>query len=231
MTYKNGIKEYALTGVMFGVPMGILFGLMHLSLLLGVITGFLCGFLFAFLIFLFVKYQEKKFDKKRTEIAKERKIICDGGATINGNGGWMFFTENGIEFYPHKINISTKEILTLNVLGDYPNNEASIIIKLANLDSINVVSEKDATAASFMVGITEFNVPLANNIDIAAELEKLNKDLEYQLGFLASVQKKLSNERFVNNAPATVVEGERKKLADAESKIATIKETISALSK
>ena len=128
-------------------------------------------------------------------------------------------------------NISTKEILTLNVLGDYPNNEASIIIKLANLDSINVVSEKDATAASFMVGITEFNVPLANNIDIAAELEKLNKDLEYQLGFLASVQKKLSNERFVNNAPATVVEGERKKLADAESKIVTIKETISALSK
>ena len=74
MTYKNGIKEYALTGVMFGVPMGILFGLMHLSLLLGVITGFLCGFLFAFLIFLFVKYQEKKFDKKRTEIAKERKL-------------------------------------------------------------------------------------------------------------------------------------------------------------
>ena len=96
MTYKNGIKEYALTGVMFGVPMGILFGLRQLSLLLGVITGFLCGFLFAFLIFLFVKYQEKKFDKKRTEIAKERKIICDGGATINGNGGWMFFTENGI---------------------------------------------------------------------------------------------------------------------------------------
>ena len=128
-------------------------------------------------------------------------------------------------------NIAIKETLTLNVLGDYPINESSIIIKLANLDSINVVSEKDATAASFMVGTTEFNVPLANNIDIEAELEKLNKDLEYQLGFLASVQKKLSNERFVNNAPAAVVEGERKKLADAESKIATIKETIAALSK
>lgn len=128
-------------------------------------------------------------------------------------------------------NIAIKETLTLNVLGDYPINESSIIIKLANLDSINVVSEKDATAASFMVGTTEFNVPLANNIDIEAELEKLNKDLEYQLGFLASVQKKLSNERFVNNAPTAVVEGERKKLADAESKIATIKETIAALSK
>jgi len=113
MTYKNGIKEYALTGVMFGVPMGILFGLKHLSLLIGIITGFLCGFLFTLLIFLFVKYQEKKFDKKRTEIAKERKIICDGGATINGNGGWLFFTENGLEFYPHKINFSTKEIIIL----------------------------------------------------------------------------------------------------------------------
>ena len=111
MTYKNGIKEYMLTGVIFGVPMGILFGLMHLSLLLGVITGFLCGFLFALLIFLFVKYQEKKFDKKRAEIAKERKIFCDGAATINGNGGWLFFTEKGLEFYPHKINTSTKEIV------------------------------------------------------------------------------------------------------------------------
>ncbi|MBQ5808858.1 MAG: hypothetical protein IIW21_03775 [Clostridia bacterium] len=125
MTYKNGIKEYALTGVMFGVPMGILFGLMHLSLLLGVITGFLCGFLFALLIFLFVKYQEKKFDKKRAEITKERKIFCDGAATINGNGGWLFFTENGLEFYRHKINISTKEIVipinTIKTVNTYRN--------------------------------------------------------------------------------------------------------------
>ena len=125
MTYKNGIKEYALTGVMFGVPMGILFGLMHLSLLLGVITGFLCGCLFALLIFLFVKYQKKKFDKKRAEITKERKIFCDGSATINGNGGWLFFTEKGLEFYPHKINISTKEIVipinTIKTVNTYRN--------------------------------------------------------------------------------------------------------------
>ena len=139
MTYKNGIKEYALTGVMFGVPMGILFGLMHLSLLLGVITGFLCGFLFAFLIFLFVKYQEKKFDKKRTEIAKERKIICDGGATINGNGGWMFFTENGIEFYPHKINISTKEIvIPTNTIESVKTNKNQILVS-ANGKTIAIV--------------------------------------------------------------------------------------------
>ena len=127
-------------------------------------------------------------------------------------------------------NIPNKDVLTLNVLGTYSDVENSIIIKLANLDVINAVSEKDAAAASFMVGTTEFNVPLANNIDVEAELEKLNKDLKYQLGFLASVQKKLSNERFVNNAPAAVVEGERKKLADAESKIASLKESIAALS-
>ena len=82
-----------------------------------------------------------------------------------------------------------------------------------------------------MVGTIEFNVPLTNNIDIEAELAKLQKDLEYQRGFLVSVQKKLSNERFVNNAPAAVVEGEKKKLADAESKIKSLEESIAALSK
>ena len=82
-----------------------------------------------------------------------------------------------------------------------------------------------------MVGTTEFNVPLTNNIDIEAELVKLNKDLEYQRGFLASVQKKLSNERFVNNAPQAVVDGERRKLADAETKIKALEESIAALSK
>lgn len=128
-------------------------------------------------------------------------------------------------------NIPNKDVLTLNVLGEYSSLEFSIIKKLANLDSINNTNEKDATAASFMVGTIEFNVPLTNNIDVEAELAKLNKDLEYQRGFLASVQKKLSNERFVNNAPAAVVEGEKKKLADAESKIKSLEESIEALSK
>ena len=128
-------------------------------------------------------------------------------------------------------NIPNKDVLTLNILGEFKNNEFSIIEKLANLDEINFVSEKDVTAASFMVGTIEFNVPLTNNIDVEAELAKLQKDLEYQRGFLASVQKKLGNERFVNNAPAAVVEGEKKKMADAESKIKSIEESIAALSK
>ena len=127
-------------------------------------------------------------------------------------------------------NIPNKDVLELRVLGEFSDAENSIIKKLANLSEISRATEKDATAASFMVGTTEFNVPLTNNIDVEAELAKLQKDLEYQQGFLASVQKKLSNERFVSNAPAAVVEGERRKLADAESKIKSLQESIAALS-
>ena len=128
-------------------------------------------------------------------------------------------------------NIAPKEVLELNVLGEFNPVEYSVIAKLANLSAINSSVEKDASAASFMVGTTEFNVPLANNIDVEAELEKLNKELVYYKGFKESVLKKLSNERFVNNAPVAVVEGERKKLADAETKIKTIEESIVALQK
>ena len=86
-----------------------------------------------------MKYQENKFDKKRTEIARERKIICDGGATINGNGGWMFFTENGIEFYPHKINISTKEIvIPMNTIESVKTNKNQILVH-ANGKTIAIV--------------------------------------------------------------------------------------------
>ena len=140
MTYKNGFKEYALTGAMFGVPMGILFGLMRLSLLLGIITGILNGFLFALLIFLFVKCQEKKFDKKRSEIAKERKIICDGGATLNGNGGWLFFTEQGFEFYPHKLNFSTKDVmLPINAITAVKTRKNLLAISTADTPSLEIV--------------------------------------------------------------------------------------------
>jgi len=80
-----------------------------------------------------------------------------------------------------------------------------------------------------MVGTTEFNIPISTNIDVEAELARLNKDLDYYKGFLASVMKKLSNERFVNNAPEAVVAAERNKQHDAESKISTIEATIKAL--
>lgn len=126
-------------------------------------------------------------------------------------------------------NIPNKEELELHVMGEGNVPVESIIKKLANLSAVANVSEKDATAAAFMVGTTEYAVPLGNNINVEEELKKLEADLKYQEGFLQSVLKKLSNEKFVNNAPAKVIEMERKKQADAEAKIATLKESIAAL--
>ena len=110
MTFKNGAKEYLLTGVLFGIPMCLLFSIYTLNIIIGLILGILSGLLFTFLIFLFSKFMENKFAKIRLEISKDRKVICDGAATMHGNGGWLFLTELGLEFYPHKINMSTKEI-------------------------------------------------------------------------------------------------------------------------
>ena len=129
MTYKNGIKEYSLSAALFGIPMGVIHGLGKASVIQGVIYGVICGVLFALFLFIFISITEKKFDKKREEIAKERKIICDGAATINGNGGWMFFTEYGIEFYPHKINFSTKEIIIpINTIESVKTHRNQIIV-------------------------------------------------------------------------------------------------------
>ena len=126
-------------------------------------------------------------------------------------------------------NISPREALVLNVIGAWDDALDAVVKKLGNLSEINPGAEKEAAAATFMVGTTEFNVPLTNNIDVDAELARLNKELDYYRGFLASVMKKLGNERFVNNAPEAVVAAERNKQKDAESKIATIEASIKAL--
>ena len=126
-------------------------------------------------------------------------------------------------------NIPPKQQMTLCVVSDELPALQGTIAKLANLAAIEVVKEKDPAAAQFMVGTTEFNVPLTDSIDVDAEKARLEKELDYLRGFLASVMKKLSNERFVGNAPAAVVEAERRKQADAESKIKTIEETLAAL--
>ena len=129
-------------------------------------------------------------------------------------------------------NIAQKTMLQLQVASaEWNNAYQPIILKLAGLDTIEKVESKDPTAASFMVGTTEFAVPLQDNINVAEEIEKLEKELQYTQGFLASVEKKLSNERFVANAPEAVVAAERKKQADAQSKIATLQETLAALKK
>lgn len=127
--------------------------------------------------------------------------------------------------------IANKETLTLCVQGAFDKAFAPVIMKMANLSSIDEVTEKDAAAISFRVGASEFSVPLQGAIDTEEELRKLNADLERYRGFLAGVEKKLSNERFVANAPEQVVALERKKKSDAEEKIAAITASIAALSK
>ena len=128
-------------------------------------------------------------------------------------------------------NIANKEQLTVNVIGTWDRSEDPVIMKLANVAAINHDAEKDPAAATFMIGTTEVNVPLLQSIDVEAELAKLRKDKDYYEGFRASVLKKLSNERFVNNAPAPVVEAERRKLADADAKIDSLCAAIAALTK
>ena len=130
----------------------------------------------------------------------------------------------------HK-NIPNKEQLALNVVGNGEVPAMAVVVKLANLSEVVNVPEKDPMAASFLVGTTEYAVPLGNNINVEEELKKLEADLKYNEGFLQSVLKKLGNEKFVNNAPAKVIEMERKKQVDAEAKIAALKESIAALKK
>ncbi len=129
-------------------------------------------------------------------------------------------------------NIAQKEALTLNPVGknDFAQYN-SVVAKLCNLQRIDVVETKTEGSASFMVGTSEYAIPVGNLIDVDDELKKLNADLKYYEGFLKSVMAKLSNERFVQNAKPEIVTNERKKQADAESKIATIKESIAVLSK
>ena len=129
-------------------------------------------------------------------------------------------------------NIAQKEALSLEVIGENPVEAFNAVIaKLCNLSAIQTITTKADGAAAFMVGTTEYAVPLGNLINVEEELKKLEADLKYQEGFLQSVLKKLSNEKFVSKAPANVIEMERKKQADAETKIAALKESIAALKK
>ena len=135
----------------------------------------------------------------------------------------------GVRAVRAKKNIPAKESLGLLVLGTMPEAAKAVVRKLANVDEITENAAKDPAAVSFLVGTTEYEVPMASSIDVEAELARLRKEHDYYTGFRASVMKKLGNERFVNNAPAAVVEVERRKLADAEQKLAAIEASIAAL--
>ncbi len=139
----------------------------------------------------------------------------------------------GVRTIRQEKNIPQKDKLKLFVsstesLGE---NVESIVVKLAGLELLQYTTDKVDGAASFMVRSTEFFVPLEGFIDVEEEIAKLKTELEYTKGFLNSVAKKLSNERFVSGAPANVVDMERKKQADAEAKIQVIEERLAALSK
>ena len=154
----------------------------------------------------------------------ERKLVEDIEAVKQIVGG--------VRTVRNQKNISPKKQLTLNVVNqnrytDY--NE--VILKMANLQAVEIVKEKVVDAAQFMVGTDEYAVPIGNLIDIEAELNKQEAQLAHLEGFLAGIKKKLSNEKFVAHAPETVVALERKKQSDSEEKIAALKESIAELKK
>ena len=139
---------------------------------------------------------------------------------------------SGVRTVRNQRNIAPREQLQLQAVGQNRFEQFNpVILKMANLSDIAVVNEKDASASAFMVGTDEFAVPLGDLIDVEAEIQKMEAQLQHLEGFLAGVMKKLSNERFVANAPEAVVALERKKQADSEEKIAALKESIAALKK
>ncbi|MBP5337939.1 MAG: valine--tRNA ligase [Prevotella sp.] len=138
----------------------------------------------------------------------------------------------GVRTVRSQKNIAPKERLQLQMVSQNRFERYNdIIMKMAGLSAITVVEQKDATASAFMVGTDELAVPLGDLIDVKAEIEKMEAQLKHLEGFLMGVQKKLSNERFVANAPEAVVALERKKQSDAEEKIASLKESLAALKK
>ncbi len=141
---------------------------------------------------------------------------------------------SGIRNVRKSKNIAQKEPMELIYAADenYPAEFEAVIVKMGNLSSVSAMAagaQKPSGAASFIVKTTEYFIPLGEMIDTAAERERLTKELDYTRGFLASVMKKLSNERFVQNAPQQVIANERAKQADAEAKIKALEEQLAAL--
>ena len=136
----------------------------------------------------------------------------------------------GVRTIRNQKNISPREALSLQIVGSNALEQYnSVLFKMANLDAVDVVAEKKGTVSSFMVGTAEYAVPLGDKIDVSVEIEKIETQLKHLESFLAGINKKLSNEKFVANAPEAVVALERKKKSDSEEKIAALKETLAEL--
>ncbi len=160
----------------------------------------------------------------KLDAAKEdEKTLIDNVETIKQ-------VVSGVRTIRSQKNIAPKEKLSLQIVNSQlTGTYGEAVMKMANLESITTVSEKDSTATSFMVGTHEYAVPLGDMIDVEAEIAKAEAQLQHLQGFLAGIRKKLSNERFVANAPEAVVALERKKESDSLEKIATLEDTIKEL--
>jgi valyl-tRNA synthetase len=123
-------------------------------------------------------------------------------------------------------NIPNRETIVLEALGEHDTAFDSVIRKMGNVSEIRTVKVKSPVSVSFLAGTTEYSIPIDGNVDVKEELAKLNEELIYLEGFLVSINKKLSNEKFLANAKPEIVENERKKLSDTESKIKTIRELL-----
>ena len=166
-----------------------------------------------------------RFDQTKNTRRGFLNVVADGAVVED-----IKLVVSGVRTVRTQKNIAPKEKLTLQVVGaSLRGKYGDAVMKMANLEAINEVKEKDASAQTFLVGTTEYAVPLGNLIDAEAEIKKAEAEIQRLEGFMAGIQKKLANERFVQNAPAQVVELERKKLADAESKITALRETVAAL--
>lgn len=126
-------------------------------------------------------------------------------------------------------NIPNKKPLKLQIVGKSDPYFDSVIEKLGNMEAIETVSEKSGETALFLVGTTEFTIPLAGFINAEEEIKKIQKEIDYLEGFLASVTKKLNNQNFLSHAKPEVVKSEKKKQIDTEKKLNSLRETLAGL--
>ena len=187
-----------------------------------------------FMPFITEELWQALYDRKPGESIMRDELVLDASTAeelqLIADVEQVKLVVSGVRTVRSQKNIAPKEKLELHCTQQNRYESFNdVITKMANLQSVSIVDGKDATASAFMVGTDEFSVPLGSLIDIDAEIAKLESQLQHLEGFLAGVVKKLSNERFVQNAPEAVVNMERKKQADSEEKIAALRESIAAL--
>jgi valyl-tRNA synthetase len=155
----------------------------------------------------------------------------EGDAKLEAEVQHAFDLVTAVRNIRNERGISPKEALAVQVKAKSPLGEATqaLVGKLANVSAIEAATSAGAGSINFLVGTTEYAVDLGENVDSEAERKKAEEELKYARGFLASVDKKLSNERFVSGAPPQVLENEQKKKADAEAKIKAIEERLAVL--